>query len=296
MNKIVLLATKPKRAAPKAKVGLHCFGDRLGSNRTTRRGEGVPPRVEGRRHRVGPRSGLFVPRGVEERADPVVLCSISIRSFKQRSTRTEGFKRLFALCQPACAMTTRPSYVRLLRCGASPLTKLHPQVFKSLIVLHTLLRAGSLDATFSYLASSSISLSLSSHEAPNIAAYAAYLAARIKSYGNLKRDVIRDKSDRRAAGRLRALGVEGGLLREVREVQRMISTLVESKVSFLEAEGKDWAVADLAAVLPRRHRRRRLHDRAATARQGPPRAVHCCQRRCDQRVGCVPLLPSLERH
>lgn len=42
--------------------------------------------------------------------------------------------------------------------------------------------------------------------------------------------MIRDKSDRRATGRLRALGVEGGLLREVREVQRMIASLVESKV------------------------------------------------------------------
>lgn len=106
-----------------------------------------------------------------------------------------------------------------------------------MIVLHTLLRSGSLDATFSYLASSSLSLSLSSHEAPNIAAYAAYIAARIKSYGSLKRDVIRDKSDRRAAGRLRALGVDGGLLREVREVQRMISTLVEAKVSSVVRRG-----------------------------------------------------------
>lgn len=104
-------------------------------------------------------------------------------------------------------------------------------VFKSLIVLHQLLRAGSLEPTFSYLASSSLSTSLSAHDAPNIAAYGHYLAARIKSYSNLKRDVIRDKSDRRAKDRLRKLGVEQGLLRETREVQRMIAALVESKAS-----------------------------------------------------------------
>lgn len=92
------------------------------------------------------------------------------------------------------------------------------------------MRSGSLDPTFSYLASSSTNLALASHDAPNIAAYASYLAARIKSYANLKRDVIRDKSDRRAQSRLRSLGVEQGLLREVREVQRMIASLVESKV------------------------------------------------------------------
>lgn len=103
-------------------------------------------------------------------------------------------------------------------------------VFKSLIVLHTMLRAGSLEQTYSYLASSSLSLTLSSHDAPNISAYGHYLAARIKSYTNLKRDVIRDKSDRRAGNRLRNLPVEQGLLRETREVQRMIAALVESKV------------------------------------------------------------------
>ncbi|GAA5891641.1 hypothetical protein JCM6882_006154 [Rhodosporidiobolus microsporus] len=102
-------------------------------------------------------------------------------------------------------------------------------VFKSLIVLHTMMRSGALDPVFSYLSSSSMALSLSSHEAANISAYGHYLAARIKAYGNLKRDVIRDKSDRRAANRLRNLGVEQGLLREVREIQRMIAALVEAK-------------------------------------------------------------------
>ncbi|GAA5854022.1 hypothetical protein JCM8547_008196 [Rhodosporidiobolus lusitaniae] len=102
-------------------------------------------------------------------------------------------------------------------------------VFKSLLTLHTIMRSGSLDAVFSYLSSSQMALSLSSHEAANVSAYGQYLAARIKAYGNLKRDVIRDKSDRRAANRLRKLTVEQGLLRETREIQRMIAALVETK-------------------------------------------------------------------
>ncbi|GAA5854875.1 hypothetical protein JCM9279_005547 [Rhodotorula babjevae] len=102
-------------------------------------------------------------------------------------------------------------------------------VFKSLIVLHTLMRSGSIDSVFPYLASSSVSLSLSSAEAANVAAYGQYLAVRIKAFGTLKRDAIRDKSDRRNASRMRKLSVEQGLLRETREVQRMIAALVEAK-------------------------------------------------------------------
>lgn len=102
--------------------------------------------------------------------------------------------------------------------------------FKALIVLHTIMRSGHLEAVFSYLSTSSTSLSLSSPEAANVAAYGQYLACRIKSYGNLKRDVVRDKSDRRAANRLKTLTVEQGLLRETREIQRMIAALVEAKV------------------------------------------------------------------
>ncbi|BGP56032.1 hypothetical protein JCM8202v2_003639 [Rhodotorula sphaerocarpa] len=102
-------------------------------------------------------------------------------------------------------------------------------VFKSLIVLHTVMRSGQLDAVFSYLSNSSTSLSLSSPEGANVAAYGQYLGCRIKSYGNLKRDVVRDKSDRRATNRLKTLTVEQGLLRETREIQRMIAALVEAK-------------------------------------------------------------------
>jgi hypothetical protein len=132
---------------------------------------------------------------------------------------------------PPC-VTLSPFYHHVPLANLSPLLP-KQVVFKSLIVLHQILRAGSLEPTFSYLASSSLSLTLSAHEAPNISAYGHYLAARIKSYSNIKRDVIRDKSDRRAASRLRGLKVEGGLLRETREVQRMIAALVESKVCTL---------------------------------------------------------------
>lgn len=106
-------------------------------------------------------------------------------------------------------------------------------ILKSLLLLHVLLRSGSLTPTFTYLSASSLSLSLSSTETPNLAAYAAYLAARIRAWGTLKRDVIRDATERerRVQGRLRNLKVEEGLLRETREVQRMIAAAVEAKVS-----------------------------------------------------------------
>jgi hypothetical protein len=91
------------------------------------------------------------------------------------------------------------------------------------------MRSGSLEAVFSYLTSSAIAPTLAQHESANISAYGAYLATRIKAYANLKRDVIRDKSDRRATNRLRKLTVEQGLLRETREIQRMIAALVETK-------------------------------------------------------------------
>ncbi|GAA5935077.1 uncharacterized protein JCM15063_003143 [Sporobolomyces koalae] len=102
--------------------------------------------------------------------------------------------------------------------------------FKSLITLHTIMRSGSLEPVYSYLANSSLASTLASHEAPNIQAYGKYLAARIRSYQNLNRDVIRDKTDRRTTkDRLRKLHVEQGLLRETREIQRMIAACVESK-------------------------------------------------------------------
>lgn len=102
-----------------------------------------------------------------------------------------------------------------------------------------MLRSGSLESTFSYLTSSSLSLSLSSSETPNLSAYAAYLSIRIRAYGTLQRDIIRDKSDRRPGGnRLRKLGVEEGLLREVRECQRCISGVVDCKVNRFFEETK----------------------------------------------------------
>lgn len=143
----------------------------------------------------------------------------------------------------ACGIPPRPYADLRTRCGpsiaftlADPSTLRAQVVFKSLIVLHTVMRSGQLDAVFSYLSNSSTSLSLSSPEGANVAAYGQYLGCRIKSYGNLKRDVVRDKSDRRAANRLKTLTVEQGLLRETREIQRMIAALVEAKVSLADPE------------------------------------------------------------
>lgn len=139
------------------------------------------------------------------------------------------WRRGYGIRIPRCVpRASRKSTTALVRFAHGHVAQV---VFKSLITLHTIMRSGSLDPVFSYLSSSSISLSLSGQEAANVAAYGHYLASRIKAYGNLKRDVIRDKSDRRAANRLRKLTVEQGLLRETREIQRMIAALVDSKVS-----------------------------------------------------------------
>ncbi|KAI5480186.1 ENTH domain containing protein [Pseudohyphozyma bogoriensis] len=117
----------------------------------------------------------------------------------------------------------------LVRALGTRLRDENPTVcLKALIVTHLIMRGGSLEPTFGILVASN-PLTNGIYATPNSAAYAAYLIARTKSYGNLKRDVIRDNSDRRAANRLRSLGVEQGLLRETRETQRMIAGLVEAK-------------------------------------------------------------------
>lgn len=215
MEKIVKLATKPKRAAPKAKVSRGF----IRADDETSTGEPLtdPPVLRRR-----------------------VAISTSTPSSRERLHKTGAFKRLSRRSRFVCGMRIRPC-VPLPRGRGTPVPReccrltqraINKQViFKSLLVLHTLLRSGSLEPTYSYLSASSISLSLSSSDTPNLAAYASYLGARIKSYGNLKRDVIRDKSDKRAVNRLRGLSVDKGLLREVREVQRMIASLVEAKVS-----------------------------------------------------------------
>ncbi|KAH8919528.1 hypothetical protein BT69DRAFT_485273 [Atractiella rhizophila] len=107
-------------------------------------------------------------------------------------------------------------------------------VFKSLLIVHTLLRVGSLQNVFGYLASDSQILRLKDvisgfDTANTLNLYAGYLHVRLKTYAALGHDVIRDKSDRVAPSRLRRLTVDKGLLREVGMVERLMNALVKCK-------------------------------------------------------------------
>lgn len=112
--------------------------------------------------------------------------------------------------------------------------------FKALIVVHTILRNGSTKNVYNLWGKQPQLLSLNSvssgHDtAQNLNRYAYYLHTRLKTYGELGRDAVRDRSERRAEGRgdggekLRSLTVEKGLLREVSTLQRLLDTLVECR-------------------------------------------------------------------
>lgn len=116
-------------------------------------------------------------------------------------------------------------------------------------------------------------------------AYAGYISARLKSYSNLQRDVIRDKTDRRAPTRLRSLKVEKGLLREVRETQRMIAAAVEAKF-YLDDVDDDVAMCVLSLLTRwETDLTAGKQDLAKASRQGLACLVHRRQRRCHQRFG-----------
>ncbi|KAK0557469.1 hypothetical protein OC846_000457 [Tilletia horrida] len=119
-------------------------------------------------------------------------------------------------------------------------------VFKSLVVLHTLVRHGAVDPVLSHLVSNGQQLRLkhiasidssSGYTPPrSLSVYAQYLDTRVKAYRELRRDVVR-AADPRVAGstsgsgtgaslaggqRLRRLKVEKGLLREVNVTQKVM--------------------------------------------------------------------------
>ncbi|KAH7335185.1 ANTH domain-containing protein [Rhizoctonia solani] len=134
-------------------------------------------------------------------------------------------------------------------------------VFKALIVLHSMVRQGQTDNVLKYLASSDVlrlrnvsSGNWDGYMAPqNIAHYAMYLDCRVRTYKDLKHDVIRVQSEsnrdrlsttdddgsssrplqrnKTVMGRkLRVMTVEKGLLRETKMVQRLTDSLLECKL------------------------------------------------------------------
>ncbi|KAK9456794.1 ANTH domain-containing protein [Dipodascopsis uninucleata] len=109
-------------------------------------------------------------------------------------------------------------------------------VYKSLIVVHIMIREGRKDAALEYLSHHARMLDCRHLNAANsgrygdmIVRYSRYLQERVRQYASLKIDYVRHKKDNPNQGRLRNLTVEKGLLREVEGVQSQIHYLLLCK-------------------------------------------------------------------
>ncbi|KAI9774218.1 MAG: hypothetical protein M1839_001764 [Geoglossum umbratile] len=103
-------------------------------------------------------------------------------------------------------------------------------VFKSLIIVHYMIREGERDVTLRYLAKHSNKLAIGSYpdgleQRRNIRHYTSYLLERARTYRETKVDYVRE-----GEGRLKRLTVEKGLLRETESVQSQITALLKCDV------------------------------------------------------------------
>ncbi|KTW25763.1 hypothetical protein T552_03376 [Pneumocystis carinii B80] len=127
-------------------------------------------------------------------------------------------------------------------------------VFKSLIVIHIMIRDGSKDITLRYLSNNMRYFSVKelfgdpsflsydsggllflgelaiSQQSKNIQNYGLYLQERIQGFKDVQVDYVYAKSNKMVEGRLRRLTVAKGLLREVEIVQRQIDALLCCKL------------------------------------------------------------------
>ncbi|CAG8659449.1 7373_t:CDS:2, partial [Dentiscutata heterogama] len=120
-------------------------------------------------------------------------------------------------------------------------------VFKSLIVIHVLMRQGVNARVLNYLVRDPTILNVSSfkdksgtqgsEQTKNIHTYAAYIEEKVAVYRDLKVDFVREKLDN-GEGRLRKLSVEKGLLREVEILQRQIAALLNCKFFIDEVDNE----------------------------------------------------------
>lgn len=99
-------------------------------------------------------------------------------------------------------------------------------VFKSLIVVHLMIREGAPDVTLRFLAESPKRLAISQFtevqtQGINIRRYFEYLLERVKAYQDTKTDFVRS-----GAGKMRGLTVDKGLLRQTEAVQAQIRALL----------------------------------------------------------------------
>ncbi|CAG8569770.1 69_t:CDS:2 [Dentiscutata erythropus] len=120
-------------------------------------------------------------------------------------------------------------------------------VFKSLIVIHVLMRQGVNARVLNYLVRDPTILNVSSfkdrsgtqgsEQTKNIHTYAAYIEEKVAVYRDLKVDFVREKLNN-GEGRLRKLSVEKGLLREVEILQRQIAALLNCKFFIDEVDNE----------------------------------------------------------
>lgn len=108
-------------------------------------------------------------------------------------------------------------------------------VFKSLIIIHLMIREGEPDVTLKYLAQAPARrLAINNFtevqtQGHNIRTYTEYIMARAKSFGSTRIDYVRN-----GEGRLKRLSVDKGLLRETEQVQDQIHALLQC--DFLSSE------------------------------------------------------------
>lgn len=109
-------------------------------------------------------------------------------------------------------------------------------VYKSLIVIHTMIREGERDVVLKYLSHYPDFLSVPQmrkmNDTNSLVPYAKYLGVRGKEFGSVKFDYVRDYQVaelNRTDSRLKKLTVDRGLLREVESVLKQIKALVSTR-------------------------------------------------------------------
>ncbi|CRG90012.1 ENTH domain-containing protein C19F8,03c [Talaromyces islandicus] len=111
-------------------------------------------------------------------------------------------------------------------------------VFKSLIVLHLMIREGAEPAALEYLSENPRKIAISSFsevqsQGANIRRYSDYFAARARAFADSKIDYVRS-----GQGRLKRLTVDKGLLRETEIVQKQIKALLKCDLLTDEVENE----------------------------------------------------------
>ncbi|KAK5156803.1 hypothetical protein LTR04_005579 [Oleoguttula sp. CCFEE 6159] len=109
--------------------------------------------------------------------------------------------------------------------------------FKSLIIVHFMIKEGEPDVTLKYIAASPKRTLAINHftdvqtQGQNIRCYSEYLSQRAVSYGQTRVDYVRS-----GEGRLKRLNIDKGLLRETESVQSCIKSLLKCDMLSSEPE------------------------------------------------------------